>query len=271
MIGSGSGAYGFYQLSNGTLSSAAYFDVGGSGASGTPGNGVFYQTGGTFTATGGWLGVGWQNYCNGVAYFSGGTTNLGGSPLQILTWSSGANTRAEVTINGGAVSSTVPVQFGNAAGYLGTGILNLMSGTLQTTNITKTATGATAILNFNGGTFKPAGNNSLTGLNSAYVFSGGAVIDTSVSSFTIAQNLLAPTGSGVATISVSAGGSGYIGAPYVQITGGNGDATAVANMVPDGTGTYYVSSITITNPGNNYSSVPTVALLGGRLPPPPRC
>jgi autotransporter-associated beta strand protein len=64
----------------------------------------------------------------------------------------------------------------------------------------------------------------------------------------------------VTGISVTNGGSAYLGAPFVQITGGGGvGATAVANV--DGAGV--ITSIAITNPGTGYTSTPTVNLLGG--------
>jgi autotransporter-associated beta strand protein len=97
-------------------------------------------------------------------------------------------------------------------------------------------------------------------------FSGGAVIDTNEMNITIPAALIAPVGNGVATIPVTSGGSGYIGAPAISITdGGSGfGATAIANMVDDGTGngTLTVDTITITNPGNNYTA-PVASLVGG--------
>ena len=59
------------------------------------------------------------------------------------------------------------------------------------------------------------------------------------------------------------GGSGYAGAPMVTISGGTGvGATAVANMVDDGSGngTLKVGSITVTNRGI-YTVDPTTVTL----------
>ena len=65
----------------------------------------------------------------------------------------------------------------------------------------------------------------------------------------------APTGSGLSTLPIATQGSGYIGAPYVSISGTGLGATAIANMIDDGTGngTFKVGSITITNPGVDYT------------------
>jgi autotransporter-associated beta strand protein len=131
-------------------------------------------------------------------------------------------------------------------------------------------TNGTGWVNFNGGTLKAAsGANSgsfFNGLSSVNVFAGGGTIDTNGQNITIGQSLLAPTGNGVTTIPVSYGGVGYIGAPYIGISGGGGSgATAVANMMDDGSGngTFKIASITITNPGVGYTGTPTVTVNGG--------
>ena len=96
-------------------------------------------------------------------------------------------------------------------------------------------------------------------------YAGGAVIDTNGFSDTIAASLLAPSGSGVSSLALSTSGSGYIGAPYVSIAGSGSGATAIANMVDDGTGngTYKIGSITITNPGVGYTGALSFSLTGG--------
>jgi autotransporter-associated beta strand protein len=97
-------------------------------------------------------------------------------------------------------------------------------------------------------------------------FAGGAVIDTAGRNVTVAKPIEAPGGNGVTAISLLEQGSGYVGEPYVSITGGGGSgATAIANMADDGTGngTYKVASITVTSPGVNYTEMPEVTLLRG--------
>jgi autotransporter-associated beta strand protein len=147
-----------------------------------------------------------------------------------------------------------------------------------------------AYLNLHGGTLKPATNQanfirtSLTGTNAAQaapqaiVYSEGAVIDTDGHSITIRQPLRAPAGNGVpaTTIPVSTAnqGSGYTTTPIVYVTtnaaaepssGCANGATALANMVDDGTGhgTFKLASITITNPGQNFTATPVLSLRGG--------
>lgn len=57
------------------------------------------------------------------------------------------------------------------------------------------------------------------------------------------------SGGTIQSITVSNGGSGYVYAPFVKITGNGTGATAVANLT-DGV----VTSITVTNPGSGYTS-----------------
>ena len=67
-------------------------------------------------------------------------------------------------------------------------------------------------------------------------------------------------GSGIASISVTNGGSGYASAPAVDISGGGGSG-ATATAAIDGTGK--VTSINVTNPGNGYATPLTVNITGG--------
>jgi autotransporter-associated beta strand protein len=160
--------------------------------------------------------------------------------------------------------------------------VNLRSGTL----VVKTVDGnnpAQAVgaqhssFNFNGGTLKPAaasvrnatilGNN---GLGSAVIYQGGAVVDTNGVDTTISQPLLAASNTGVLTIPVINGGSGYKFAPNVAFAGGVlgwsptsgkqlGSAAAIVNLTGGS-----VSSVTIINPGSyvDISSL-TFQLTGG--------
>lgn len=66
-------------------------------------------------------------------------------------------------------------------------------------------------------------------------------------------------GFGVASVTVSAGGTGYTAPPTVGFSGGGGTgATGTAVLTDD-----VVTSVTITAPGTGYTSAPTVAFTGG--------
>jgi autotransporter-associated beta strand protein len=147
--------------------------------------------------------------------------------------------------------------------------LNLQSGTLvlktvdaQNAFLVNPNNGQQTSFNFLGGTLKAAqasirnanllGNN---GLGSAVIYQAGAVVDTNGHDATITQPLLAASGSGVLTIPVLNGGSGYKYAPTVAFAGGVlgwspttgkqlGGAQVIVNLTNGS-----VSSVSIINPG----------------------
>ncbi|MEI9892984.1 MAG: autotransporter-associated beta strand repeat-containing protein [Chthoniobacter sp.] len=269
-------SYGFYGLSGGTLNdtgqSNVRFRVGGGASFST---GIFYQSGGSISdsiSNGievGANGTGGFSNGMGVAYLTGGTltsvaNKIGFNPSAPA--GGGAGMRGEETVAGtAAVTINGTTSLGNVAGD--SGVLNLNGGLYATKQIVHGS--GTGFLNFNGGILRAAasatGGSFLNGLTSANVYSGGATIDTNNQSITIGQALLAPAGNGVSTIPVTNGGSGYVGAPLVTISAGDTGATAVANMVDDGTGngTFKIASITVTNAGTGYTGTPTVTLSGG--------
>ena len=248
-------AVGIYTLTGGTFNTNHNFQIG------AYGNGLMSVGGaGTVSVTGGFPVVGRFAGGFGVLDVTAGGTFTEGSGNRLIIGEEGTGT---LNVRGGTVTSTsgnttLAVELGLAA--TGNGTLNLLGGTLSTLSI-GTAAGSSA-LNLNGGTLQANGSNPtfLQGLTKASVYSGGAVIDTQANSVTIAQALLAPTGSGLTTIPVSSVGAGYQAAPIVKISGGGGTgATAVATL--DNMG--QVSGIIITNPGTDYTSAPAVTLIGG--------
>jgi autotransporter-associated beta strand protein len=125
-------------------------------------------------------------------------------------------------------------------------------------------------VNFNGGTLRAdvSRTDFLQGITAATVYPGGAVIDTTNVNVTAAQPLLAPTGYGVASIPLRGHGLGYIGAPTVLISGGQGTgATAIAtvDLNPSSPTCGQVTGLTVTSPGFGYapSDALTVTLRGG--------
>ena len=176
-----------------------------------------------------------------------------------------------LTVAGGAIDNTgANVQFKRTGAMSGIASLNLNGGTLTTNAITVGAgTGTTfAIINFNGGTLKASlgGTFIPNTIDSAYVYSGGAIIDSNGNNITIAEALLAPTGSGISGVTMGPNGSGYIGAPFVEFSGGGGTGAtgyALVDLDPN-SGTYgQVTGVVISNPGVGYTSAPTITLVGG--------
>ena len=268
-IGNNSG-YGYYRMTGGTLVSG---EIGVAAASGTP-VGVFDLYGGTVNVDGAHLVVGWVA---GV-----GVLNLFGGSIAVTSYlydtlSASGNCFSMVNLLGPSASLTMKstsgisafVEMGAASGNRAA-VVNLNSGTLTANRVYATSTGTPSFFNFNGGTLRANSSqtNFLQGLSLATVYPGGAVIDSSNVNITVNQPLLAPAGYGVTGIALTSGGSGYIGAPAVQISGGTGtNATAVAEVdLADGSPTLgQVTAIRITSTGTGYlaGDAPTVTLSGG--------
>ena len=217
----------------------------------TPGgNTVLYVSGGTITA-----GVPGSGGANGVSLGIGGQ---GGLSTNIVTISGTGNLSLYGTTGLGASVATSGSNSGRVS------VLNLNGGGfLQTAQIFLSGIQfPTGYINFNGGTLMASNSQAsfLTGLNQATMYSGGLTLNDNGAAITIGQALLAPTGNGVVSIAVS-GASGYVGAPYVGISGGNPTTPATAVALLDGSGN--VTNIVITSPGTGYTSTPTVTLLDG--------
>ena len=273
------GGKGYYKLSGGSISAN---EIGiGAGIATSNTVGVVDITSGIMTSPG-WLTVGRG------AGTSSGILNVSGSGQVVLTsaldntrrlrlnWATVAGAQSIVTVSSGgqiigpALSTyTLDLSGANVAGTLGEVNIN-SGGLIQIAAVTGGNANPDTLLNFNGGTLKATVANASfiadANIDGIYVYTNGANIDDNGVDITVSRPLLAPTDLGVTNIDIADGGTGYIGAPMVAITGGTGiGATAVANMVDDGTanGTFKVASLTITCPGV-YSSDPiTVTFTGG--------
>lgn len=254
----GQSGYGFYHLSGGSIQTPAnsYITIG----SAANASGVFYQSGNASTTSVQDLRVANAGEV-GIVRVSGGTMQFAGATLGMST-----NKRAEMTLEGDSVTTFAwDIAVGNASGVNAVFNLNDQAVAQTSTNrgVATGSTGGVRQVNLDGGTLRYTGTGTFSTLIAAstaysvFVHDDGAVFDVTQSSgrSTVAQPLLAPTGDGVVntvgqTVPIASGGSGYVGAPVVTITGAPG-ATAVANMVDDGTGkgTFKVASITITSPG----------------------
>jgi fibronectin-binding autotransporter adhesin len=275
VVGSGgaTNTSGYARLSNGTLTATATpYDgyVIGAGNSG-----VLDQTGGTLNAFSG-MSVGSGNGF-GAFNVSGGTVNINlsntGSTLNLgpSTATGVVTVKGSGRLTATATNVTMGMYSTGSTSIINLGGIGSGGGLLNTASIFNN--GATGMVNFHGGTLQAntdtgtdigwynGGHNTgfLTG-TSNYVYGEGAVIDTNGHDIIISTPLLAPTGKGVTNIAVTAGGSGYIGAPAVKINfGGGKGATAFATIDANGT----VTGIVITNPGVGYMVTPTVTLVGG--------
>ncbi len=255
------GDYGVLTQTAGTISVGNWIALGRGG-----GNGQIIMSGGTLNNTGGNLTLG-SFGGSAVATDLHGVVNLtGGVVNETNNVFVGENTTGVLNISGTAALNVLGAEGVRLARTTTTsfGIVNLMAGgTITTTNVSQGTGGG--IFNFNGGTLKANTNSAtfMTGVTNAYVLSGGAIIDDGGKAITIAQPLLAPTGSGVSATGLTVSGGGYyLSPPIVQVTGGGGTG-ATASATIDGSGN--LTGIVITNPGTGYSSSPTFTLVGGGL------
>ena len=282
MVGANATAAGDVRVAaNGTLSVAEQLGLG------TQTGGYAALTTAGNTTVGSFVVVGFNND-RAVLNVNGGNFIVGSNLITI--GAGGTGSIGVVNVTGGSVNSTAttgygPTIGGTFVGENGNGTLNVSgtgnialsgwalrlaqnTGAIGEVNlnggvVTTTAAsqgGGTGTLSFNGGTLKASANTTgfLQGITNTYVYTGGAIIDDGGNNITINQALIAPTGGGVTATGLTASGSGFIDQPIVTITGDGTGAEAVANVDSNGN----LTSITITNPGVNYTSA-SFALTGG--------
>jgi autotransporter-associated beta strand protein len=223
IIGVASSGVGTYTLSGGTLDTgSANFQLGYNG------RGTLLQTGGTLNS-GSWPVVG--RYLGGVGVYtlSGGVFNQTGTGNGLVVGEQGLGT---FTLNGSGVANLYGALYlsGGGSGNQGTGIVNLCTGGTLNTPVIKKNSGFSATFNFDGGTLRARANsvpitNYMQGLTAAYVKTGGAVIDSSNDTITVAQNL--------ASGAASDGGLTKLGLGALILTGTNtyNGATTVSNGI----------------------------------------
>lgn len=253
-------AFGSWTLTGGTLSSNNNFQI---GAFGT---GIMTVDGGSVSFNGGFPVVG--RFQNGAVESYGLLDVLSGSVSQTQAAARLIIAEAGVGVlnvrGSGIVNLTGGLMIGHDNAGVGNGTANLLPGGLIDTQLVGQFNPATAqgVLNFHGGVLRAKGDNAsfIGSLDRAYIYPGGAILEVPAG-VTVGsdQNFDAPTGDGVLTIPVTNGGSGYLAAPFIEITGGGGSgATAVANLSGD-----TIASITVTNPGVDYTSAPDITVRGG--------
>ena len=272
-LGGVANGYGYYNLSGGTLT---VNEVGvGSDLAGSVGvldiSGGNYVSGGYVTLARGVGSLGALNVFGGTMTLSG---TVGGSTIGLMWNGSGSSIGVLNLYNGGNIigpaNTTYVLNYNpfSSAGALQSGIVNLNGGgTLQIGGVNNSApANGTSLFNFNGGTLKATVANATyfpNSVSAAYVFSGGATLDDNGVAITVGQPLSAPGGYGVSAITLANGGTGYIGVPFVAISGGSGvGATAIAQV---NFASGVITNLLVTSPGSGYGSgdVLTVTFTGG--------
>lgn len=264
----GNSGYGYYHLADGVLTNNGYTQIGWGFAS----HGILEQTGGllAFGATyGGTIGI--SRGGTGVVHVSGGLFRSNAT-LKIGDDSENSSTAgfAVMTVSGSAVvTNNGSIDLGNRNNM--TALLNLNGGEVNAKRIWRANRSNTdARVNWNGGllrTVNPDTAELFNGDAGRYpdvtVFENGAIVDIPTAGMMLSINtpLRRPTGLGVLSIPVTSPGAGYIGAPFVRITGGGGKGASAFARVDLASGT--LTAIEITSPGTDYGSAPTVTLVGG--------
>jgi autotransporter-associated beta strand protein/T5SS/PEP-CTERM-associated repeat protein len=186
---------GVYNLAT---SSGTSFTIGSGGSA----VGIVNQTGGILTSDSTFVG---ENG-TGTLNISGGTSFLNNT-LTVGTDSSGNGT---FNVNSGADITAGPITIGweNSA----TGVVNLNGGLLTAASVLGGSSTAAKTFNFNGGTLEPSGSTTsfMSGLTTANVEAGGAIINTNGDAITIAQPLVHAAALGATPdggLSVSGGGT----------------------------------------------------------------
>ena len=104
-----------------------------------------------------------------------------------------------------------------------------------------------------------AGTKVLSGTISKYLDDESTSVLTWNSNTSLRLRVGKDVGRGVASVTVTSGGTGYSSAPTVSFTGGGGTGGAGTTVLSSGA----VQSVTITTAGSGYTSNPTVVFNGG--------
>jgi autotransporter-associated beta strand protein len=254
-------SYASYAMTGGTLN-ALNLHVGGYGSGtqyGGTGNTVLTQSNGTINVANQTVLVD-QYAGSSTAYLTGGSYNNSNASFVIA---GGDGSNASLTVAGTSSLNAASIVLAANGTAATTGVLTLNGGTVGTGKIAGIGSNATSIVNFNGGTLAATASSTtfMSGLTAANIYAGGAIINTGSNAVTISQSLSSAGGSGGlnAAATVGTGGTGYISAPLVGVSGGGGTGATAIATVSAGT----VTGITITNPGTGYTSAPTFSFAGG--------
>lgn len=205
-------------------------------------NGQMNITGGTFVSTG----AGSQDVLGNGGGASGVLTVNGGNYINgtgVSLALSGASTGTLNVVSGTATINNILSLSGSS---LGTATVNLNGGSLLANSVT--TAGGSSTFNFNGGTLQAGSSTTtfLTGLTTANVRNGGAVIDTNGKNVTIGQALVHST---VGGDNATDGGLAKNGTGVLTVTGVNtytGITTVNAGTLATGaTGALGVSDVSV--------------------------
>ena len=258
--------YGYYLLADGVFTNNGYSQLGCDSSA----IGIIHQTGGAFYYSGIYNGnFGISRGGTGMVHQEGGTFYAHNT--LVLGDSSGGGTSdgyAAYTVTGDAnLTVNGPIDMGNLENM--TAILNLNGGEVNASRVFRQNRPTNqAYVNWDGGLFRATNADSelfsyggSTFNPDVTLYGQGAVIDIpdTDKDKIVSTPLRAPEKLGLLSIPIASGGAGYLGSPFVRITGGGGAGASAFAHVQDGV----VTSIEITSPGTGYTSAPTVTLERG--------
>jgi autotransporter-associated beta strand protein len=262
-IGANTNATGVWNMGGGTL-----VKNGGEFFVGAFGNGTFNQTAGQVDANG-WIVIG--RFRNGEGVPGEGVMNLSGGVFNQTATDRfvqiGEDGVGVLNISGNAVLNIASTGEGIRLGSNGAGVgtFNLNGGTVVTNRIRQG--NGTGTINFNGGLVRArtgANTDFISGIATANVLAGGAIIDSNGLNITIAQNLQGPggftkLGSGTLTLS---GITGYAGNTTVS----GGTLTVPNANLPDGATVTISSGATLNLPTEGVDVVAGLVINGVAQP-----
>jgi autotransporter-associated beta strand protein len=269
----GDGSTGTLNQTNGTITSNGEFWI----ASGTS-TGSYNMSGGTLN-TDSWFVVGRNSNSNGVLTMTGGTINNTGTGSDFVVGGESATASGTVVLSGGLINATgrnTSVGKNNGTGIvtisgtaefrtntlalgegLGNGTVNLNGGTLKVSAIS--GGNGTSTVRFNGGTLQAAADSAtfISGLTTAEIQSGGALIDTQGFTVTASQDLsgggaLVKSGSGTLILTGNSTHTGptLVSAGTLLVNGSIGSsATTVSDGATIGGSGGTVGALTVNSGG----------------------
>ena len=240
---------GFLSISGGRFVSRGYLHLG-LFASGV---GQAYVSGGAFETQETALYVG--DAGTGVVYQTGGAISVR-NDLHIPSRAfedDKASGFGAFTVAGGVTELAGAAVVNNRAS--GTGILNLNGGALSAQNVVGRGTtdAAKGYVNFDGGTLRLVADQAelFKGVARVTVYGGGAAIDTDGHDARVATPFAAPTGGGLASVSLNGTFDNVVSPPVITIAGDGTGASAVATF---DSATRTVTGIVVTSPGCGYTA-----------------
>ncbi len=258
VVGATSFSTGTLNLSNGTFTTSARLNTGTAGDA----TGIINIYGGTLTAGNQFQGANGAATATSIVNVSGGTMNAGTVAAPNGAFFVASRGIGTLNMISGALNcGTLDVSrnaAGNTAGSVG--VVNLNGGQLAVNSVSTVSANAqaggspTATFNFNGGTLKArtssttffrAGTAAPAPALTAYVKSGGAIIDTTNFNVTVVEPLLHDPDLGV----TADGGLKKLGSGTLTLSGGN--TYTGPTLVGEGTlfvsGSLDVTAVTVSN------------------------